>query len=167
MPDNFSSKFKIDKDVLAIVRYSLYFVLGILFLLLAFYLFILFEFSDHGKLKITDSGAIGDTINGLFAPFIGSLAVATTFLAFIVQYQANQNQRRDLQLERFERKFYELLKLHKENVNELTINNYKGREGFKTLFKELLTIAVFIESVLKDSENKYTLNLFSKARFNM
>lgn len=41
---------------------------------------------------------IGDTIGGISNPFIGLLTAILTFLAFYVQYQANQQQRKILAL---------------------------------------------------------------------
>lgn len=104
----------------------------------------------------TQTGAIGDTINGISGPFIALLVAILTFLAFYIQYKANtlqksqfivtmrvQRQENEKQnqiwrVERFENKFYELLKLHKDNVNEMNITeNIKGRSCFENLFQEL------------------------------
>jgi len=108
----------------------------------------------------TSTGQIGDTIGGISAPFIGILAAILTFLAFYVQYKANNLQReqfnqelkkqevddaereRSWKIERFENKFYELLRLHKSNVNEIQIKNRdrtqitSGRNSFVSMFYE-------------------------------
>lgn len=70
------------------------------------------------------TGAIGDTIGGTTAPLIALIASALTFFAFWVQYKANQQQRIDLRRERFENKLFEMLRLHKDNVNEMIIEGY-------------------------------------------
>ena len=99
------------------------------------------EVLSSTKDAFSTSGSLGDTINGIFAPLIGGFAVITTFLAFIVQYDANQQIRKDTKIERFENKFYEMLRLHKENVNEIEIkDDNKGRKAFIYLFKELRSI---------------------------
>ena len=49
----------------------------------------------------TDSGQIGDTIGGIMGPFIAIVASLLTFLAFWVQFKANQQQRFDIAIERF------------------------------------------------------------------
>jgi hypothetical protein len=72
----------------------------------------------------TKTGTIGDTIGGTLGPFIAIIAAILTFMAFYIQYQANQQQRVDLTIERFENKFFEMLRLHKENLNEMYIDGY-------------------------------------------
>lgn len=72
----------------------------------------------------SDTGPIGDTIAGTLGPAIASVAAVLTFLAFFVQYKANQQQKKDLAKERFESKFFEMLNLHKENINEMSIEGY-------------------------------------------
>ena len=99
------------------------------------------------------AGSIGDTLGGLANPFIGSMGVIVTFLAFWVQFEANESQRKDIRHERFENKFFELLRLHKENVNEININHgtYKGRSAFIKMFQEYKFIYKECETLLKDS----------------
>jgi hypothetical protein len=103
-----------------------------------------------------ETGAIGDTINGISGPFIALIAAILTFLAFYIQYKANIQQRDQFnksfekqkeesleqekiwRAERFENRFYELLKLHKANVDELHIENKLfGRKCFEPMFYEL------------------------------
>jgi hypothetical protein len=97
-------------------------------------------------------GTIGDTLNGIFNPLIGALAVITTFLAFIVQFKANENQRNDIKIERFENKFYEMIRLHRENVIEVEIDGiFKGRIAFEKMYDELR----FIYNKLKTISSKY------------
>ncbi|MES3017449.1 MAG: putative phage abortive infection protein [Bacteroidota bacterium] len=75
------------------------------------------EFNDK-------TGAIGDTIGGTIGPVVAFLAAVLTFFAFWIQYQANQQQKNYLQHERFESKFFEMLRLHKENITEMVIEGY-------------------------------------------
>ena len=44
-------------------------------------------------IDFTETGQIGDTIGGTMSPFVGILAAVLTFMAFWVQYQANEEQR--------------------------------------------------------------------------
>lgn len=71
-----------------------------------------------------NTGVIGDTIGGITGPIVGLLVGILTFFAFWIQYRANETQKDDLAKERFENKFFELLRLHKENVNEMSITGY-------------------------------------------
>lgn len=61
---------------------------------------------------IPNYGIVGDTLGGLLNPIIAIPATLLTFLAFWVQYKANEQQKRDLQIERFENKFYAMLQIH-------------------------------------------------------
>lgn len=75
-----------------------------------------------------NTGPIGDTIGGIMGPFVAIAAAILTFLAFWVQFKANEQQRKDIAKERFESKFYELLHLHRENLLELESDGMKGRQ---------------------------------------
>lgn len=107
-------------------------------------------------LNFSNTGQIGDTIGGIIGTFIAIPAAILTFFAFWVQYQANieqrnqfarelENQRSDAKkqeklwrIERVENKFYSMLEMHRENINEININEVvKGREAFKHMFSEL------------------------------
>jgi len=89
------------------------------------------------ELDFKATGQIGDTIGGLMNPFIALAGVIVTGLAFYMQYKANQLQRqlfqegltasneqfqRQLNHQQFESQFYEMLRLHKENVNEMELS---------------------------------------------
>lgn len=108
--------------------------------------------STIDKSYITYLGPFGDAINGITAPFIGVVVAILTFMAFMVQYEANENQRNDIRIERFENKYYEMIRLHRENVNEIEIEGiFKGREAiekmyeeFKFMYKELEKVSVQI-----------------------
>lgn len=83
-------------------------------------------------------GEIGDTIGGTMTPFLTIIGAWLTYKAFKIQYDANENQRKDIRIERFENKFYELLRIHKENVQD--ISEYLSIEHsklFTYLIKEL------------------------------
>jgi hypothetical protein len=88
---------------------------GVPILLTQFSLFFSFDAS---------TGVIGDTIGGITGPLIALIAAILTFMAFWIQFKANQQQRNDIHRERFESKFFELIRLHKENVNEISIDGY-------------------------------------------
>jgi len=96
-------------------------------------------------LDFSKTGQIGDTIGGLTAPFIALIGALLTFLAFWMQFKANKEQTRQFKeqdrsdkRERFETKFYDMLKLHRENVSEFNIEDkLYGRKCFIHMFNEL------------------------------
>ncbi|MBL0269342.1 MAG: putative phage abortive infection protein [Chitinophagaceae bacterium] len=107
-------------------------------------------------IDFSTKGPVGDTVNGIAGPFIALLAAILTFLAFYIQYKANIQQREQFntslkeqkaafleqekiwRVERFENRFYELLKLHKSNVEEMNIGDkvFKSK-CFVPMFYEL------------------------------
>lgn len=98
-----------------------------------------------------ETGVIGDTIGGIVNPFIALAGVIVTGLAFYMQLKANEIQINNFQIElqnqketfekqleiqkednrfnQFESQFYEMLRLHKENVNEIELDLYNQVEN--------------------------------------
>ncbi|SNT28614.1 Putative phage abortive infection protein [Ekhidna lutea] len=110
------------------------------------------------QLSIDESTSwMGDTFGGILGPYIAIVAAGLTFMAFWVQYKANDEIRNQFKHERFETKFYELLKLHKENVSEVDIDGkYRGRKSFVWMYKEFRFIYRLCKSYhdLIDSDRK-------------
>ena len=87
---------------------------------------------------IAQSGQVGDTFGGTIGPFVAIIASVLTFFAFYIQYEANEQQKKDLQVERFENKFYTMLEIHRDNVTELYIGkSTRDRKAFISMFNEL------------------------------
>ncbi|WP_172917208.1 putative phage abortive infection protein [Capnocytophaga canis] len=142
---------------------------------------IIFTRSNWFGFDFSKTGQIGDTIGGITSPFIGVIAVFITGLAFYAQYRANQIQinaleqqkkqfeeeqkeyRKETELQKFETQFYEMLRLHKENVNEIEIETIdgktiKGRNAFFEMKKDLENLLI-----LSDEDNnsfKMNYNIF-------
>jgi heme/copper-type cytochrome/quinol oxidase subunit 2 len=96
------------------------------------------------------TGQIGDTIGGLMNPFITLAGVIVTGLAFYIQYEANRQQKRlfnqqqidsnnslqkqidsqkeQLEQQQFESRFYEMVRLHRDNISEMNITGYDFTE---------------------------------------
>lgn len=110
------------------------------FILIVFSLPYLMSTRSWFGIDFRTTGQIGDTIGGVTAPFIAFAASVLTFIAFWVQYKANEQQRDDIHVERFESKFYELLRLHKDNVDEFYIGTssdfVEKRKSFVSLYNE-------------------------------
>ena len=109
--------------------------------------------SNYIGFDFTQTGQIGDTLGGITAPFIAIAAGFLTFLAFWVQYKANEQQKADLldqksssQKVNFENNFFELVKLHRDNVSEMRYTKYyrgdmlrsENRKVFREIFKEFI-----------------------------
>lgn len=103
--------------------------------------------TKYSIVDLTKTGEIGDTLGGIMNPFIALAGVAITFLAFYIQFKANQYQKEqfleqlnidkeqfklELELQReqfnknkFENQFYEMLSIHRENVSNLSTQGIK------------------------------------------
>ena len=68
-------------------------------------------------------GTLGDTINGLSAPFLTISAIFLTYNAFMVQYRANKTQ------ENCERK-YGMARASAHHITIIVTNQYLQRKAF-------------------------------------
>ena len=104
-------------------------------------------FTEPGKLDFRNTGQIGDTIGGIMGPFVAIAAAILTFLAFWVQFKANEQQRKDIALERFESNLFQLIQVQEEITNNLQFSacdgndklhnaNIPGRQVFRAIYEE-------------------------------
>jgi len=98
-------------------------------------------FTRPGNIDFSDTGEIGNTIDGLMSPFIAIAGVILTFAAFYIQFKANQQQiaqiknqeSKDRKLS-IENKILTMLSYHRENVKDLeVINNGKIIKGQRVI----------------------------------
>lgn len=90
-------------------------------------------------------GLNGDAF-GVINPFIAFLAAILTFIAFLTQYMANRRMVQDNKKQQIERQFYEMLRIHQENIQNFHILTFdmayagfrevKSREVFRILNAE-------------------------------
>lgn len=88
-----------------------------------------FDIAGQGELKMDVTGQVGDFIGGI----VGTLfALSGTFLIYLsFREQTNQNKR-----EAFEAAFFEMLRLHRENVTEMNYMGADNRKVFVLIYKE-------------------------------
>ena len=69
--------------------------------------------------------AVFDEHSGIehMLPFVAIAAAILTFLAFLIQHQANVQLSNDNKKQQLERQFYEMLKIHRDNVKNLHIES--------------------------------------------
>ena len=99
-------------------------LIGIGITLAVFALFSPFIFTRDclfDSVNFSNTGPIGDTIGGLTAPFIGVASVICMYFAFRMQLDANKIMQSQFERNQFENQFFEMLKTHKENVNEIFV----------------------------------------------
>lgn len=94
-------------------------------------------------IDFTNTGEIGDTIGGIMGPFVAIVASFLTFLAFLMQYQANEIQKKELKRqatvhdkEQFESKLYQMLEVYNQNVKRLRAGELEGKKAIPELLSE-------------------------------
>lgn len=96
----------------------------------------------------SNSGNIGDTI-GIMNPFVGIFAAIITFVAFWVQYKANDELKKDTLKKDVTDKFFEMLRMHNENVKDLNFLCYL--DEFASVFKTYRLINEITPDKIKDA----------------
>lgn len=172
-------------------------ILRISFVALAFSFIAPYLLTKFSIIDFTGTGEIGDTLGGIMNPFIALGGALLTYLAFYMQFKANKIQREqfNVQIEneknqfrqeikeqneqflksQFENQFYEMVRLHKENVSEISINlkssyfsgsqtvhsddKITGREVFKYLLEEITLIYWITKSFYKKTSPDYIINI--------
>lgn len=166
---------------------------------------VLYNYYFGDKIQNTiNNGTFGYTIGGLVSPFIAISGVIVTGLAFYMQLKANEiqianfkteldNQKETFEkqleiqqnenrLNQFEAQFYEMLRLHKENVNEIEIELHdfttvgvtttpitriiKGRDVFVYFSNELEFAFKIYKDFLNGNLQYFNFSLPYKAFFN-
>ncbi|TRX39040.1 putative phage abortive infection protein [Flavobacterium restrictum] len=105
-------------------------------------------------LNLTNFGAFGDFIGG----FIGTLfSLAGIFFLYLTL----KEQRENFNKERLENNFFEMIKFHRENVNELQFSYYENKETkvtaekrkvFKIIYSQFKELWEELNSVFKNTE---------------
>ncbi|KUF45105.1 hypothetical protein AS361_14855 [Myroides marinus] len=138
---------------------SIFYAFFLLVMVLILIVFVVLHFVTSGK---AGEGyyELGGAVDGLTAPFIGISAAVLTFLAFRMQIDANNQVKEQFKLQQFESQFYELLRLHKENVNEMVIQGYVF-EGINKIEREISGRKIFVSNI---NEINSLINIICKYR---
>jgi hypothetical protein len=120
------------------------------------------------------TGPMGDTFGGTLGPLVAFLGVILTFAAFWAQIDANEQQRKDIRLERFENRFFKFIDYHRENVNTLQyrdpkrgkdeVESIEGNRVFTRVFYEIRDLLKACYSDLKPGQiiGHYDLSLSNR-----
>jgi len=121
-------------------------------------------------LDFTQTGQIGDTIGGIMGPFVAIIAALLTFMAFWVQFKANQQQRYDIAVERFENNLFQMIALQEEITNNLHYTPQDGGDEAdgkefdgRAIFEQIYECRLWRSKMsLKDEINERGPGYFSK-----
>jgi hypothetical protein len=114
-------------------------------------------FSFKEWFNVMKTGPLGDSFNGIIGPFIAFLVAILTFLAFYIQYKANEIQNSLNVKIQFENRFFDLVKIHIDNVHEMTYtkfakSNYEqieSRKVFRIISQEFIECLHEIKKIAK------------------
>jgi hypothetical protein len=113
--------------------------------------FIAEAFRATDTLNPTSAGQLGDFVGGYVGTFLA--------LASVVLLSATlRSQRRSAQLLNFEGKYFELLRLHRDNVAELEVQGVTGRKLFVVLIRECRSAALVVRRVAERKGQMLTLD---------
>lgn len=121
-------------------------------------------FTQAGTPDFSNTGQIGDTIGGIMGPFVAIAAAGLTFLAFWVQYRANEQLREDITVERFESKFYKMLDIHIQNVEHLQIGSIIGTAVFSRLIEDYKNIFQILRRLIIEEIRDANIELFPRGK---
>lgn len=141
-----------------------------------------------GDLAFTETGQFGDFIGGVIGTIFSAAGFYFLYITLKEQRKASESQEDAFKRERLETRFFEMLKIHKENINELNYtekhrildsannesievkNRSQGRKVFKVIFhdftlieKELSWLFIDIDEIY---QNNYKLLLQNNKIFN-
>jgi hypothetical protein len=97
-------------------------------------------FRDADTINPTGAGQFGDFVGGYVGTLFSLLSVVLLFITL-------RSQRRAAAEENFETKYFELVKMHRENVAEFKLQDTQGRRGFILLLREFREIAKVVRNL--------------------
>lgn len=130
-------------------RYSVELLIVVVGCAIIHAIFLSDAFRDGTKISPSSAGLLGDFIGG----YIG-----TTFalLSVVLLYTTLKSQRKTAALQNFESRYFELLKMHRDNVAELQIGDSEGRKLFVLLMREFRACADQIKEVATRQKLDFT-----------
>ena len=94
------------------------------------------SYNEYSSVFYQAPANISATLYNSMSPFIAIVAALLTFMAFWMQYNANQEmlknydeQKKNSERQEIEHQFYEMLRIHKENVKELKWDQWSVSES--------------------------------------
>lgn len=114
-------------------------------------IFIAKAFRSTDTIDPAGAGQLGDFVGGYIGTFF-------TLASVVLLTATLRNQRRSAQVLNFEAKYFELLRLHRDNVAELDVQGVTGRKLFVVLIREFRSVL----EVIRPIANKHLLNLSQK-----
>jgi len=103
-------------------------------------------YAGNGPIDQEKAADFGSFVSGYFGTFFLLISIVILILSL-------SSQKKSSQLQQFENKFLDLLKLHRENVSELKLNNKEQRNVFVILRNEFQDLYDIVKNIYKDTED--------------
>lgn len=109
--------------------------------------FIADAFRATDTLRPESAGLLGDFVGGYVGTFLALASVVLLSATF-------RSQRRSAQILNFEGKYFELLRLHRDNVAELEVQGVTGRKLFVVLIREYRSAAAIVRRLAEAKQQE-------------
>lgn len=109
------------------------------------HIFLLFKAFSGNELNSTNASEFGSFIGG----YMGTLFA---LVSVIFLYTTLRDQRRTSEIEKFETRFFELIRLHRDNVQEITLKTQNGKKIFVLFIREFREIMKIVKDVFKNDK---------------
>ena len=109
------------------------------------HIFLLFKAFSGNELNSTNASEFGSFIGG----YMGTLFA---LVSVIFLYTTLRDQRRTSEIEKFETRFFELIRLHRDNVQEITLKTQNGKKIFVLFIREFREIMKIVKDVFKNEK---------------
>lgn len=150
---------KVDKKSMSFDKsiYELGIGLSLKFIIIAILAFLILLFPViFTNYNFQTLGQLGDATGGFLNPIIGISAALLTFLAFYIQYKANEQIQEQFSKQQFDVQFYNMLNIHIQNVNSMEIaNDILGRKCFVRMFYEFKFIYLQLYDIYNTNKKEF------------
>ncbi len=150
----------IPREIINIYRVKLNYIdwISFIFLILGLIVLIRLPFIEpyfgEGQINQQKAADFGTFVGGYFGTIFLLISIVIVLWTLSAQKKANQ-------LQQFETKFLDLLKLHRENVAEMRLNNKSQRNVFVILRNEFQDLYTIVKDIYKteDKDNLEKANI--------
>jgi hypothetical protein len=161
LKENFTKMEKLEKTSTVVIAISV--IILVIFLAKLFGIGI----NPMDSMDPDTTAKVGDFVGGVIGTIFTGGAFYFLLLTFNEQKKELEEQRKEFKKDRFENNFFEMIKLHRENVSELKYEKYinekeidtcENRKVFKEIFYEFIECQREVEKFLKLYKDENILN---------
>lgn len=133
-------------------------IMGVVVALVLINVFLLADTFQGYKIDASTANQYGGFIGGYIGTFL-------TFISVILLYLSFSNQIESAEKEKFENRFFELLKLHRENLSEFELGNQSGRKVFVSMLREFRELKKVLNDLLVEHNVSVSKKEFSNIAY--